>query len=461
MTTMQSLPVPSPGFDRVADFIDGAVVPPEVMDFAALLVLDLIGVAAAGAGLPASRIARNHAARHWAAGPGAPSARLLFDGRSSSLPGAAFALAAALDNLDAHDGWQPSKGHAGAALFPALVALAEAQPALSGREALTALVIGYETAYRAAAALHATTADYHTSGAWNALGCVAIFARLRRLGRGRLREAMGIAEFHAPRSQMMREIANPSMLHDGTAWGAPTGLASALLAEEGFTGAPAALIEFDDAAFAWADLGTDWLTTAQYIKNYPVCRWAHAPIDAALALRAEHGLTEADIAAVEIDTFAYSAALFQGIPASSPVAQYSLAWPVAAALARGRVGVAEVIEASFADPAIGRLTRATTVRVDPVAETAYPTQRLGRVALVLADGRRLAAPLRSASGGPEPPPRAAEIVAKFRAFATPALGAERTAAIESAALGLTEESSNFKTLLSHLWTPTHDMSASG
>lgn len=81
-----------------------------------------------------------------------------------------------IDNLDAHDGYQPSKGHAGAALLPALAALAP--DGLSGRAALAALVVGYEVSYRAAVALHATTADYHTSGAWNALGCVAIAARL-------------------------------------------------------------------------------------------------------------------------------------------------------------------------------------------------------------------------------------------------------------------------------------------
>ena len=33
--------------------------------------------------------------------------------------------------------------------------------------------------------------------------------------REQLRHALGIAEYHGPRSQMMREIANPSMLHDG------------------------------------------------------------------------------------------------------------------------------------------------------------------------------------------------------------------------------------------------------
>ena len=450
MAVMQALKEPSPVFTRVADFVAGLSferLPEAVRDFAALLVLDLIGVAAAAARMPAARIAYDHAVAHWAVGPGAPSARLLFDGRRASLPGAAFAVAAALDNLDAHDGWQPSKGHAGAAIFPALVALADSTPAMPGQEALAAMVIGYEVAYRAAAALHATTADYHTSGAWNALGCAAIAARMRGLSRKQLRHALGIAEFHAPRSQMMREIANPSMLHDGTAWGAPAGVAAALLAEAGFQGAPAALVEFDDAAFAWHDLGERWLTIEQYIKHYPVCRWAHPPIDAALILRARHAIDPARVARIEIDTFRYAAALWNDVPPSSPVAQYALAWPVAAALARGRVGIDEVLEASFSDPAIVRLVRATVVRVNDECERSYPERRLGGVTIELDGGQRFASGLCDASGGPVPRPTESEVVRKFRAFAGPAIGEEWAAQIESAALGLGAPNADFKALL--------------
>ncbi len=453
MTIMQSLREPSANFAKAADFIEGLRfddVPAPVREFAALLMLDLIGVAAAAARLDAGRIARDHAVAHWSAGPGAPSSRLIFDGRRCSLPGAAFALATQLDNLDAHDGWQPSKGHGGAALFPALVALAEAAPAVNGREAVLALVIGYEIAYRASAALHATVPEYHTSGAWNALGCVAIAARLRGMKRAALRHALGIAEYHAPRSQMMREIANPTMLHDGTSWGAPTGVASALMAEAGFTGAPAALIEFDDAGFAWADLGARWLTVEQYIKNYPVCRWAHAPIDAVLELRRRHAIDPKRVTRIEIATFEYSAALWNDVPGSSPVAQYALAWPVAAALARGKVGVDEILDSSFADAEIGRLLKAVHVTVDPEIERAYPAHRRARVAFTLDNGDRYESPLTDASGGPIPPPSAATIVAKYRAFAAPVLGARRTAEIEAATLGLTKPDADFKALIAML-----------
>ena len=451
MTIHETLPDPSGAFGPFARFVLGdADIPAEVRETAALYILDLIGVAAAATRLEVGRIARDHAVKHWAAGEGAPVARLLFDGRRCSLPGAGFALATQIDNLDAHDGWQPSKGHAGAALFPALAAFAEDAPDLTGREALAAMVVGYETSYRAAHALHATVEDYHTSGAWNGIGCTAIGARIRGTPPEVLRHALGIAEYHAPRSQMMREIANPSMLHDGTGFGAPTGIYALLIAEDGFEGAPAALVEFADAGFAWAGLGEEWLTTKQYIKPYPICRWAHAPIDAALGLRSAHGIAPDEVATVEIATFGYSAALNCAVPSSTSIAQYSLAWPVAAALVRGRVGVEEVLPVSFDDPALRAMLARISVRVDPEIDALFPERRAGQVTVTLKDGRQFESGLTEASGGPDPAPTREEIVAKYRAFAGPVLGEARTAAIEAAVLGLDAPGVPFSDLMTLL-----------
>ena len=111
---------------------------------------------------------------------------ILFDGRRASPAGAAFAGASTIDAFDAHDGHALTKGHAGVAVLPALLAVADAVGGgRCGREFLAALVLGYEVAIRAGIALHATRADYHTSGAWNALGCAAVAARLLGLDRER------------------------------------------------------------------------------------------------------------------------------------------------------------------------------------------------------------------------------------------------------------------------------------
>jgi len=455
MTVVETLPVPTKTFLNVADFVFSLKfedIPPSVTKTGALLILDLIGVLAAARKLDAAQIARNFAVQNFAPGSGAPKARLPFDGRVVSLVGYGFAVATQIDNLDAHDGWQPSKGHAGAALFPALCAFAEAQK-ISGQEALVTMVIGYETSYRAAAALHATVDDYHTSGAWNSLGCAAIGARLRQTNSNTFRDALGIAEYHGPRSQMMREIANPSMLHDGTGWGAPVGIYATLIAEAGFTGAPAATVEFSDAEFAWKDLGENWLTEQQYIKPYPICRWAHAAIDAALELRKKYKIDPDQIESIDVFTFVYSAELNNKVPNTSPLAQYSLAWPIAAAVVRGKVGVDEVMEDSFSDPDLIAMIDRVVVQIDEECESGYPDRRLARVNITLKDETVFESGLVEASGGPNPQPTEHEIVEKYRAFAGSTLPKERVLKIEKAVLSLEKKGASFNQLIELLIAP--------
>ena len=191
-------------FDTLADFILGPlVVPDSTMDFAATLLIDTLGVAAGAAPMQAGVIARDHAVRFLGAAAPADRATLLFDGRSASIPGVAFAIATQIDNLDAHDGYNPTKGHIGCAVVPALCAFAAARPDLSARDALEALVRSYEVAARAAVALHGTVSDYHLRGR-GTLWVAALGCRLRKATSVQLRHALGIAEYHGPRSQMMR-----------------------------------------------------------------------------------------------------------------------------------------------------------------------------------------------------------------------------------------------------------------
>jgi len=426
-------------FETLADFtFDLAFedIPDLVVAYVAELLLDLIGVSAAATATEAGRIVREIAVSQFASGPDGEAARILFDGRKASLVGAAYAGAAQIDNFDGHDGYAPNKGHIGVALLPALVTWAEAHKGVSGQEALLNLVQGYEIASRAGAALHATVADYHTSGAWNALAVAAMGARLRGLSRDQLRQAIGIAEYHGPRSQMMREIDNPSMLHDGSGWGAMAGMSAALLAERGFMGAPAITVEAEDVAHYWADLGSYWYTFEQYIKPYPTCRWAHAPIDGALLLKHQHNLTADNVAAIEIKTFHESFRLSGDMPETTSKAQYSLAFPVAAAIVRGCVGPDEVLGSGLSDPEIERLVGVTTVTEDDLYNERFPEGRWGDIALVLRDGRRLQSDAINARGGPDARFSREDTVEKFHAFADSAIGKARAGQIVEAVFSL-------------------------
>ncbi|MFM0221708.1 MmgE/PrpD family protein [Paraburkholderia dipogonis] len=146
--------------------------PKDVVEQGRLCLLDLLGVALAGRQTALSRIASDHAVDFFAAGR--LRSRILFDGRVASPIGAGLAGAMTIDSCDGHDGHAETKGHVGVTVLPALLALAEHRPDMSGREFLTCLVLGYEIGTRAGIALHASACDYHTSGAWNALAAAAL-----------------------------------------------------------------------------------------------------------------------------------------------------------------------------------------------------------------------------------------------------------------------------------------------
>jgi 2-methylcitrate dehydratase PrpD len=409
-------------------------IPDDARAAARLWLLDLCGVAAAGSRTRLSRIVRDHAADQFAAG--SVPARLLMDGRPVSPAGAALAGGMTIDAVDGHDGHKLTKGHVGCGIFPALLAVSEAERVLDDRAFVTALVIGYEIGTRAGIALHRTACDYHTSGAWVAVACAALGARIIGLGPDRLMEAVGIAEYHGPRSQMMRCIDHPTMLKDGSGWGAMAGVSAAYLAAAGFTGAPAVTVTGADVADLWSDLGARWLVLEQYFKPYPVCRWAQPAMRGVLDLRAEHGLVSTDVERIEVATFHESRRLATTRPRTTEEAQYSTAYPAAVAMVKGGCDPADVSEDSFADPEIRRLSEGMVITEDPAFNTAFPARRLARVTLHLADGRAVTSADTEARGDPETPAARSEIVEKYRRYAQPVLGTERASALEAAVAGL-------------------------
>jgi len=419
--------------------------PGAVIEQAQRCLLDLIGVAASGSGTDMSRLARNHAARHFVGADRA--ARMLFDGRPVSPVGAALAGGMTIDSMDAHDGHALAKGHAGAAVLPALLALLDgaAGTDADGPGLLTALVIGYELGIRAGIALHAQAADYHNSGAWNALACAGVASRLLRLDAGTTEHALGIAEYHAPRGPMMGCIDNPTMVKDGSGWGAMSGVSAALLAADGFTGSPASLVHGEHAD-VWDDLGVRWRILELYFKPHPVCRWAQPAVQAALVLRGQYGFTAADIDHAEIVTFHHAVRLHTRRPASTEQAQYSLPFPVATALVRGVVGPAEVGPGGIADEAVLRLSEGMRVSESEDFSVLFPAQRWAQVSVVLRDGRRLSSGPTTAIGEPGTPLSDADLDAKFHALADGPLGTPRAGAIADAVRRLPDPSADARHL---------------
>src|SRR5439155_21169809 len=114
------------------------------------------------------------------------------------------------------------------------------------------------------------------------------------------------------------------------------------------------------------------------VKRHACCRYMQGPIDAALALRAEHRLEPAAIERVEVGMLATGIpivcepAAAKRRPASVVEAQFSLPFGIAVALARGAASPDEFADARIADPVVQALAaRVLTVR-DPALDARFP-----------------------------------------------------------------------------------------
>lgn len=432
--------------------------PPRLLTMLRRSFLDTMGVAAIGSTTDLSRISRKSALAIFGAGTAGP-ARLLMDGRLASPAGAAMAGAFTIDSIDAHDGNTPNKGHAGSAIFPSVLGVADAMRnsgvQITGQDFANWLAIAYEISYRAGQVQHATCADYHTSGAWTSVGVAAACARMLGCDEEQIRHAAGIGEYHGPRSQMMRCIDFPSMVRDGVGWGAPSGVTAAYLARDGFTGAPAITCEGEDAVPYWTGLGTQWLSVEHtHYKAYPCCRWAHPSMDAVHDLMQRHKLDHTQIATVKIRTFHNATRLAGHAPKTLDDLSYAIAFPVAIMIVRGHMGVEELTPETLNDPEILRISRATELIDDPELTRISTQQRWAQVSLITTDGRKFDGDPRTPRGDRDAPLSDSDISTKFHAFADPILGAERAATIEELTSQFdTLDATEFSTLMDLCLSP--------
>ncbi len=421
------------GFIHETDWND---FPEDVRNQAHRCLLDTLGAGISGRSTPLSRIIHDFAASLYGGG----GSHLWLDGREVSPPGAALANGMTVDSLDIHDGHPLTKGHAGAAIVPALLAAIQLKGAgkISGEELMTSLVVGYEIALRSGIALHATACDYHSSGAWNALGCAALAARRLGLSGEKTLHALGIAEYFGPRSQMMRCIDHPTMVKDGSGWGAMTGLSSAFMAQGGFTGAPAVSVEADGVKEIWSDLGRKWRIVEQYFKPHGVCRWAQPAVEGALALKNAHHLTPGAIRNLEIRTFHEAVRLNCRRPQTTEIAQYSLPFSVAAAIVHGRLGAPELRGESLQNPAILRLSESIELVEDDIFNARFPGRRFACVKIETTEGNVYESGETEANWDSTNPPSDQELLEKFRWLVREQLPDARATELEIMALNCAE-----------------------
>jgi 2-methylcitrate dehydratase PrpD len=405
--------------------------PLEVRNKARMCLMDNLAATISGARTRVSRIAAQFASSRM---PG-DEATIVLHGAKATTAGAAFANGCAANGLDTDDSARYSYGHAGAQLFPTTLAVTEAR-GLTGADLLAGLVVGYEVAHRTGRCWHDHHEIYQACGSWGSVACAAVAAHLMKLDVDQTKNALGIAEYHAPNLPMMRDIAHPAMVKHGIGWGALTGISAAELASLGFTGIPT-LLSFDKYREWVADIGRHYIMidgVSWKAKDYACCGWAHAAAEGSRKLMDEHDIDYRAIDRIVVETFKESAALGTRLPSTTEEAQFNLAWPVAAMLVDGEIGPEQTLEDRLLDETIRALAAKVEVRESEqlnelcrLFSVGDPRGRFASsVTLILKDGRKVESGL--VGGGltfPQPGWDENTMERKFHWLVDPVLGTGR------------------------------------
>lgn len=340
-------------------------------------ILDAIGVTYGASTLGDGAREMVALAENFAAG-GKPEATVL--GFDKKLPAiwAAFANAAMAHGLDFGDTHDGSTTHPNSSSFPAALAAAERKGGVSGKELLTALVLGSETTIRIslAADVHDSYDGFYPPTIYSSYGATAAAAKILGLGADGIMDALSFNLCQSTCSSELQNNPGTALRSVREAFGARNALTACAMAASGLRGFAEPLegkLGFYHAflrdrftpARALEGLGEKWEAGELTYKAWPCCFGNHAPITAVLQLRKELGLRPEEVRRIHVEVGPPNLMLLEPAeeklrPENAINAKFSIPFNVACALVRGSVTIDSYGEENLHDPAI----RALAEKVD-------------------------------------------------------------------------------------------------
>ncbi|WP_311967261.1 MmgE/PrpD family protein [Bradyrhizobium archetypum] len=350
--------------------------------------------------------------------PFSGSATSAIIGRTERLDamGAAFVNAVSANLLDFDDTHPETIIHPAAPVAAPALALAEARK-LSGREVLTAFILGVEVECRIGNAVspHHYARGWHITSTCGIFGAAAACAKLLGLSVDGIANAIGIA---ASQSAGIVENLPTAAKNVSVGNAARNGLFAALLAQQGYEAAPRAI----EGPLGWArvmgdepdlerllgGLGQTWQISMNTYKPYPAGIVFHAVIDACLALRSRIERID-QIEAVTVHGSALLLARGDRPVRNERDARVSIHHCVACALLIGAAGVSEFAREAVFRPDIAKFREKARAELD----SSMP-DGAARVSIRLASGETISETVMSPRGGLADPLEDCDIEAKLR-----------------------------------------------
>lgn len=313
--------------------------PPTVVAKAKACVMDALGCMLFGSTLPWTRILTDTVLEQG----GERQATIIGTREKTSVVQAVLVNGTAGHAFELDDAHTRASMHAGSVTVSTALALSEWLGDVSGRDALTAIVAGYEAGLRVgiAGAGNIFRRGFHSAAVCGVFAGAATAARVLSLDDAQTQHAFGIAGSLAGGLMAAQEGAMVKRLHAGQA--AKNGVLGALLARRGYTGIPnvleapfggffSAMTERNEPGEITAGLGTHWETLAIGFKPYATAGAIHAPLMLLDAIMRERALAAEEIERVEVEctTYCKSHVGWPYVPQGVASAQMNLYYALAA-----------------------------------------------------------------------------------------------------------------------------------
>jgi 2-methylcitrate dehydratase PrpD len=396
-----------------------------------LLILDSLGCAVFGAELPWSQILIDT----LGAVDSTRGCTVWGTDRRLSAPHAALANGTLVQGFELDDVHRVGVLHVGAVTLPAVLAVAELRPGMTGQDFLTAAVAGYEIGPRVGMCM----GQEHIGQGWHSGATVGVFsacagaAAALRLTSEQGVHALGIAGTQSAGLMAAQFGAMVKRMHAGRS--SQSGLYGALLAERGFTGIvdvfeneyggfcttfSRSLDRFNRAELT-AGLGRQWETMRIALKFYSCVGSNHTTLDALRSMQARHAFGPKDVERIVVHgsrvTVDHVGWPYE--PQGLTSAQLNLPYCVATLLLDGDVFVDQFVESKVADPERIAVSRLVEVREDPAITTRGKALRhMVRVEVALRNGTRMEETIEAPRGSEHSFAGADAVIGKFRKLAS-------------------------------------------
>jgi 2-methylcitrate dehydratase len=396
-------------------------------------IIDSLGCAMGGATSEPAVIARRVAP----ASGGAPSARLLGDGRATTPEAAAFANSVMIRFLDANDTYiTRGSGHP-SDMLGAILAAAELRGA-SGKDFLLATVAGYEVF--GALADHVALRDRGwDQGVFVAPASAAGAGLLLGLSVQEMADAIAIAITANVATRQTRAGELAMWKGCATAAAAKAGLFAAQLAKAGMTGPTAAfegrhgLFEQVTGPFelgALGGAGRPFAIERTNFKFFAAEYHAQAPLAVALALRNKVRVEEIETLDVQIYAMAHSEIGSEPAkwdPQTRETADHSLPYMLAVALVDGRITPASFEPKRYLDPSLRPIMNRIRVAENPELTRRFPGELPSQIDVTTRSGLRFTERAEYPKGHARNPMTDGDVETKFRDLAESVLGKAQAA----------------------------------